>query len=217
MSGPVELAVGRLDRRLRGPRRVRRDIVAEIRDGLHDAAAAHEDAGLDPAAAAHRALDEFGDLDAVARELQEELAVRQARRTALTVALAYMPLVFAWDLVWRFAPPEGPATSHGPEHLYRAMDLVQLAAAVVGAGLVIALRRRHIRLRLYDAVALVGVVTPLIVVALGGVMLVDGPVGLAAAWLTPATALLLAVSGGVLTASLLAGARCLRMRSADGR
>lgn len=211
MSGPVDIEVGRLDRQLSGPRRVRRDMVAEIRDGLDDASAAYEKAGLEPAAAARRALDEFGDLEAVARELQRELAARQAGRAALTVALAFLPLVLAWDLVWRLAPQDGTATVDGPTSIYLAIDLVQLAAGLAGAALAVALRRTRVGPRLCRAAGLVGVATPTVVAALCVAMFVSGPWGHEAARSTPATALLTLASGSVLAASLLIGARCLRL------
>jgi len=211
VSGPVEIEVGRLDRRLSGPRRVRRDMVAEIRDGLHDAAAAYEQVGLEPDAAARRALDEFGDLEAVACELQRELAARQARRAGLIVALAFLPLVLAWDLVWRLAPQHGQATAGGLSAVYLAIDLVQLAAGLAGAALAVALRRTHVRPGLCRAAGMVGVATPAIVAALCVAMLAYGPRGLGPALPTPATALLSLASGSVLAASLLIGARCLRL------
>lgn len=207
----MEAEVGRLDQRLSGPRRVRRDMVAEIRDGLHDAAAAYEQAGLEPDAAARRALAEFGDLEAVARELQCELAARQARRAALIVALAFLPLVLAWDLVWRLAARDGTATADGLSAVYLAVDLVQLTAGLVGAALAVALRRTHVRPGLCRAAGLVGVATPAIVVALSVAMLAYGHWGLGPALPTPATALLSLASASVLAASLLIGARCLRL------
>jgi hypothetical protein len=218
----MEAEVARLERRLSGPRRLRRDMVAEVRDGLHDAATAHEEAGLEPAAAVRCALEEFGDLEAVARELQRELVARQARRAALIVGLAFLPLVLAWDLVWRLAPHEGPAAGDGLGAVYLAVDLVQLVAGLAGAVLAVALRRPQAPAGLCRAAGLVGLATPAIVTALCVAMLAYGPWAVGPALGTPATALLSLASASILAASLLAGARCLRLsaghpRAASGR
>ncbi|HEY4417930.1 MAG TPA: hypothetical protein VGN22_00325 [Pseudonocardia sp.] len=62
MSTPdvVDQHVAELARALRGPGRTRRSILREVRDGLHDAAAAHRCCGLDPQQAAVRAVHDFG-------------------------------------------------------------------------------------------------------------------------------------------------------------
>jgi hypothetical protein len=52
-----------LDRVLYGPRRVKADLLAEVRGGLIDAAEAHERAGLDPEAAERMAVANFGGAD----------------------------------------------------------------------------------------------------------------------------------------------------------
>jgi len=78
--------------RLTGPARARRDILAELRAGLADAADAHRSAGLSPAQAARAAIAEFGRPDQVARGFRAELAAAQARRTALAL-LATGPLI----------------------------------------------------------------------------------------------------------------------------
>jgi hypothetical protein len=81
---------------LRGPRRVRAELLTELRDGLDDATVALEDSGLDADRARQQAVDEFGDPVLLARELQTELIGVQARRTALAVAVGAPILEFAW-------------------------------------------------------------------------------------------------------------------------
>jgi len=207
----VATELRRLERRLDGPRRLREDMVAEVRDGLLDATAAHREAGLDPAAAARRALEELGDVEALADELQQELAARQARRAALVVGLAFLPLVLAWDLVWRLAPHAGSPPGDGLAAVYTAVDLVQVAAGLAGGALAVALRRPHAHPRLWGAAGLLGVATPAIVGALAVAMLTYGPWAVGPAMATPVTALLSAVSASVLLGSAVVGARCLRL------
>jgi hypothetical protein len=68
------------------PRRARQAIVAELRDGLWEAATAKLARGLDPRQAARAACREFGDPATVAAGFAPELAGIQARRTVLTLA-----------------------------------------------------------------------------------------------------------------------------------
>lgn len=95
----IDRFVAQLERTLSGPRRAKADMVDEIRDGLHDAADARRSRGLDPVTAQRSALAEFGTIEQIAPALQAELAMTQARRTALliTVVLAGQPL--AWTAV----------------------------------------------------------------------------------------------------------------------
>ncbi|MBO0829875.1 MAG: DUF3784 domain-containing protein [Streptosporangiales bacterium] len=89
-----------LGRLLRGPLRLKTDLVTEARDGLADAAEAYEHAGADPATAADRAVAEFGPLGTVASEYQAVLATAQARRTALlffvVTAVQTLGATYAW-------------------------------------------------------------------------------------------------------------------------
>jgi hypothetical protein len=211
VSAPVVAAMRRLDRRLHGPRRLRADMVAEVRDGLLDAAEAHRESGLDPDAAARRALEELGDVEALAGELQQEIAARQARRSALVVGLAFLPLVLAWDLVWRLTPHSGPPPSDGLAAVYAAIDLVQVAAGLAGAALAVALRRPAAPLGLVRAAGIVGVGTPVVVAALAAAMLTYGPWRMGPALSTPVTAALTAASASIVVSSAVAGLRCLRL------
>ncbi|WP_246257280.1 permease prefix domain 1-containing protein [Amycolatopsis anabasis] len=95
--------LGDLAARLRGPSRVKGDLLAEARDGLTDAADAYRDAGYPDSAAERRAVDEFGDLDVVAREYQAELGVASGVHALRTVVFALPAMYVVWELtraVW---------------------------------------------------------------------------------------------------------------------
>ena len=79
-----------------GPRRARAAIVAEVADGLTEAAAAHQRRGMAPADAAGAAAAEFGDAHLVAAGFAAELAAQTGRRVGLGL-LATGPLV---GLTW---------------------------------------------------------------------------------------------------------------------
>jgi hypothetical protein len=99
-ANPVAAHVAELDRMLRGPGPVKRSMIAEVRDGLHDAAEAYRAGGLDPQQAAAAAVRDFGTAQEVALLMQEELTVRQGRSTALLVAVTFPVMVVGWDLLW---------------------------------------------------------------------------------------------------------------------
>lgn len=97
----LDTHVDDLARRLRGPGRLRRSMLAETRDGLHDAAAAYRDAGLPVTDAAARAVADFGTVADLAPLFQQELTARQGRRTALVLAVVFPVVVLSWDLLWK--------------------------------------------------------------------------------------------------------------------
>jgi hypothetical protein len=97
---------------LPGPARARRDILAELRDGLLDAADAHCGAGLPEGAAAAAAITEFGDPRVVAAAFRPGLTMRHARRVALTlvtsgplIGLLWAVAAAASRMAIRHAPP----------------------------------------------------------------------------------------------------------------
>jgi hypothetical protein len=71
---------------LPGPARERRDMMAELRSGLLDALDVHQLNGLPEEAAAAAATAEFGEPRMIAATFRSELAVRLARRCAVTLA-----------------------------------------------------------------------------------------------------------------------------------
>ena len=128
--------VAELERRLRGPSRLRRSMVAETRDGLRDAAAAHEDGGLTPSEAAARAVRDFGAVREIAPLYQDELTARQGRRTALLLAVAYPGLSVGWSLLWQ----SGKGWSDPPGQLVSALARMQdVVSAGVGIAALVAL------------------------------------------------------------------------------
>jgi hypothetical protein len=84
---------------LPGPARRRVDMMAELRSGLLDAVDAHRQDGLPDEAAVAAATAEFGEPRVIAAMFRSELAVRLARRCALTLA-ATGPVV---GLLWTAA------------------------------------------------------------------------------------------------------------------
>lgn len=133
---PVHATVAELDRTLRGPARLKRCLLAEVRHGLDDAVAAHREAGLDEPAARARAAAEFGTAPQIAPLLQRELMAAQVRRTALLLALAFPGLLLGWDLMWHSGVAwSGPATP-----TVRAMAQLQdLLSGGIGVGAVLVL------------------------------------------------------------------------------
>jgi len=84
--------------RLRGPRRRREQILAELRDGLDHAVGDRITNGLTDTEAAKAAIAEFGTPDAVAAAFGGELATAYARRT-IAIFILTGPLVGIWWLL----------------------------------------------------------------------------------------------------------------------
>jgi hypothetical protein len=99
-ADPIAAHVAALERVLRGPRRTRRCMVAEVRTGLRDAADAYRAGGLAPDAAARLAVRDFGAVNEVARSFQDELTARQGRLTALLFVVVFPGMLLGWDLLW---------------------------------------------------------------------------------------------------------------------
>jgi len=174
---PVQAHLAELDRMLRGPGSVKRSMIAEIRDGLHDATAAHRENGLDPQRAAAVAVQDFGEVREIAPLLQEELTARQGRRTALLLVVAFPALLLAWDGVWKagsgWTGPVLPVVSA----LARTVDvLTVLVAAAAVVLLLVTFRGRPLP---RWVTGLTGVVGALGVAGCGGLSvtmnLVDAP------------------------------------------
>lgn len=117
----IDAYIDELGCRLRGPRRVKSDLLAEARDALLDAASAYERGGLARQAAEARAVDEFGTVDEIGPEYQVELAFSQGRRTALSLFFILIVQAVAWQAVWPLIRPEPVA------------DPTSMSAALSGA------------------------------------------------------------------------------------
>jgi hypothetical protein len=102
----IDAYIDELSRRLRGPRRVKADLIAEARDALLDAASAYERGGLVRPAAEARAVDEFGPVDEIGPEYQVELAFSQGHRTALSLFFILVGQAAAWQAIWPVIRPE---------------------------------------------------------------------------------------------------------------
>ncbi len=126
---PVATHVAELDRVLRGPRAVKRSMLAEMRDGLTDAVADHRERGLDPERAATAAVREFGTVRELAPLLQDELTARQGRHTALLLVVAFPALLLAWDAVWAVGDGWVPPVTPTVTALARAVDLTTVLTA----------------------------------------------------------------------------------------
>jgi hypothetical protein len=94
----VDAYLGELAHLLRGPRRRRAQILAELRDGLHQAIADHTTDGRTEDQAVESAIDHFGTPQAVADAFAGELVTAYARHT-IAWYIATGPLVGIWWLL----------------------------------------------------------------------------------------------------------------------
>jgi hypothetical protein len=97
-GSPIDSYVGELASLLRGPRRRRERILAEFRDGLHDAVEGRVAGGMPEAQAEKDAIAEFGTPRAVAEAFAGELTTAYARRV-IAAYVATGPLVGIWWLL----------------------------------------------------------------------------------------------------------------------
>lgn len=197
-ADPVARHVAELERALHGPGRVRRSMIREVRDGLHDAVAAYRERGLDHERAAEQAVRDFGPIRDIAPQLQDEMAARQGRLTALLVMVTFPGLVLAWDVLWRW----GPDTGHNPVMpltvaLARVVDVAALVAGVAGVVLLAAGFHRAAPPRLVTRLA-GGVACVSAVICTGAAVLMNLASG-------PAAAAVLATNPYMLPASVVSG------------
>ncbi|MFG3709857.1 permease prefix domain 1-containing protein [Micromonospora sp. NPDC049460] len=136
----VEERLRELDGCLRGPRRLKSDLLTEARHGLLDAVDAYREDGLPAAEAQRRAVAEFGSAALLAPAYQAELAVGALRGLSLRVlGLAAVAFV-AGDLTWRGASwSDGPRPPAGYQILSASVNWIWVAAFVLAAvGLLLA-------------------------------------------------------------------------------
>lgn len=110
----VEERLRELAGHLRGPARLKADLLTEARDALRDAAEAYRDSGLPALEAERRAVAEFGSPAQLAPGYQAELAAGALRRLAVRALAVAVALMAGGDLTWRGSswsdgphPPEG--------------------------------------------------------------------------------------------------------------
>lgn len=94
--GAIDRYVAELNGVLRGDRRAKAELLAEMRDGLVDATEAYQGCGLGRQAAEQRAVSDFGAVSEVADECQKELALAQGRRTALLTCAVLAVQSIVW-------------------------------------------------------------------------------------------------------------------------
>ena len=129
----IEAYIDELGRRLRGPQRVKADLLAEARDALSDTASAYQGGGLSRHLAETRAVEEFGTVDELAPQYQAELAFSQGRRTALSLFFLLIVQAVAWQTVWPEIRP-GPVADPTPASAAVSGAVGWLAAlALVGS------------------------------------------------------------------------------------
>jgi hypothetical protein len=125
--------LGEIGSRLPGPAGPRAEILAELRDGLLEAAEANRREGRGRGEALELALRQFGDLPALAASFWPEMAAARARQVVL-VLFATGPIVAAlWVSALRSRGPgsaEGLFDS-GPAHVAAAL----LIAMAIGCGI----------------------------------------------------------------------------------
>jgi len=132
----IEAYLTELHGALRGPRRVRADLLTEVHDSLVDAAAAHRQKGLGPQEAERAAVREFGEVGAIAPEFQAELAIAQARRTAVLVLAVVAVEAIVAGVAWRLAA-RGSDWTPSPTYALVAhtVDTIGYATTFAGAAL----------------------------------------------------------------------------------
>ncbi|MDG4793369.1 permease prefix domain 1-containing protein [Micromonospora sp. WMMD1082] len=135
----VEEHLRQLAGRLRGPRRLRADLMTEARHGLLDAVEAYRDSGLPAREASRQAVAEFGTPDQLAPAYQAELAVAALRGLSLRVGAFAAAASVAGDLTWRGSTwSAGPRPPDGYLLLSQSVEWIWAGAFLLGlAGLLL--------------------------------------------------------------------------------
>jgi hypothetical protein len=219
-ADPVAAHVAELERMLRGPGAVKRSMIAEVHDGLHDAAEAYRAGGLDPQRAAATAVRDFGTAREVAPLMQEELTLRQGRRTAILVAVSFPAMLVGWDLLWMYG--EGGLWSAAPNTvagLARSVDVASGLAGAAALALLIGTFRRRVAPRWITVLA--GLTAATGAVFCGGAALVMNLVNRRHAGdvlaTSPLTALAVVASAVAIALVIRSAVRSLRVAYAPAR
>jgi hypothetical protein len=167
---PVSAHVAELDRVLRGPGAVKGSMIAEVRDGLQDAAMAYRAGGLDPAQAAAAAVRDFGEMREIAALLQDELTARQGRRTAQLLVVTFPAMLLTWDLLWKAGAGWSTPPPAAVAVLARAVDVTTVL--ITAAALVLLLVTFRSRPLAGSVTGLTGLVAALGVLGTGGLSVV---------------------------------------------
>ncbi|GAA0409959.1 hypothetical protein Acor_35870 [Acrocarpospora corrugata] len=138
----VDGYVARLGRTLHGPGRLKRDLLAEARDSLLDAAEAHRAGGLGRDRAERLAIEEFGPVEVVAPGYQEELAAGQGRRTAAFLFVTVPLTALMWSVIWQIFPAAETAVKPGWFGVVAVtVDYMQLVTGLLSGLVLYGLRR----------------------------------------------------------------------------
>lgn len=113
---------------LSGPAGFRKEILAEIEDGLIEATTDAVAAGAEPAAAAQAAVEDCGDPQEVAAAYAPEVSATNARRVALTLLLSGPAVGVLW--LAAVAPDAFPPWDHAIAALDAAFSLIGPALVV---------------------------------------------------------------------------------------
>jgi hypothetical protein len=131
VTDPVAAYTAALAASLRGPRRAKERMLAEIGEGLRDAAEPYRGADGDPATAVERAIGDFGRPDDLVGDCQRELTIRQTRHTAGRLALCVPALLVCWHLLWIGAASGGWRMTAIALAAVSAIAALEAAAALV--------------------------------------------------------------------------------------
>ena len=135
-SHPIDDVLARLGHRLPWLLGSRRDLLAEVRDGLEDAAEAHRRDGLSPRAAQARAVDELGAVEELVVAYAELGAARAGRWASIALGLGYTINLGAWYLagVLGDGSVTGSASADGGSGtVYTLLGVVAIAVAGLGS------------------------------------------------------------------------------------
>ncbi|MGR6317167.1 permease prefix domain 1-containing protein [Micromonospora soli] len=137
----VEERLDELAGRLRGPARLKADLVTEARHALQDAVEAYREGGLPPAEAERRAVAEFGTPAQLAPGYQAELAAGALRGLALRALAVAVVLMAGGDLTWQGSSwSDGPRPPEGFVLLHASLSGIWiLVAGLALAGLLLGL------------------------------------------------------------------------------
>ncbi|ATY09669.1 hypothetical protein CU254_03705 [Amycolatopsis sp. AA4] len=95
---PIEAYLAELDRTLIGRRGTKADLLAEARDGLHDAAEAYREGGWSETEAQRRAVADFGQVREIVGDYQAELSMHNGVRTLWLLVLGVPAMQTSWEL-----------------------------------------------------------------------------------------------------------------------
>ncbi|WP_081736514.1 permease prefix domain 1-containing protein [Amycolatopsis orientalis] len=140
----IEAYISELDRRLSGSAGAKADLLTEARDGLHDAAEAYREGGIDEPEAERRAVADFGPAELITRAYQAELALRGDIGTLWKVIVGVPLFQLGWELarLWTYGD-WGGLGKPTPEWYLAVVDLsgvFVVVSPVLGAAALLGTR-----------------------------------------------------------------------------